>query len=292
MGASLYFFKKLLTLLLLVLAINVQALVVKDGRNREIYFEKQPQRVISMLPSLTESVCALGQCARLVGVDRYSNYPLLVKKLPQLGGGLDPNIEAIVALHPDVVLMAESSKGHARLSELGIKVLLLEPKNQADVLRSLHVLGDLFEIPSKLGALRVWGEIQRGVQSAAKQLHSDMRGSTVYFEAGAPYAAGEASFVGELFKAIGVKNIVSASMGPFPALNPEFVVAANPTVIMLSEMSQKELATRPGWGNMRAILERRICAFSDDERDVLVRPGPRMVQAVQMMVACLNKKTL
>jgi iron complex transport system substrate-binding protein len=292
MGASLYFFKKLLTLLLLVLAINVQALVVKDGRNREIYFEKQPQRVISMLPSLTESVCALGQCARLVGVDRYSNYPLLVKKLPQLGGGLDPNIEAIVALHPDVVLMAESSKGHARLSELGIKVLLLEPKNQADVLRSLHVLGDLFEIPSKLGALRVWGEIQRGVQSAAKQLHSDMRGSTVYFEAGAPYAAGEASFVGELFKAIGVKNIVPASMGPFPALNPEFVVAANPTVIMLSEMSQKELATRPGWGNMRAILERRICAFSDDERDVLVRPGPRMVQAVQMMVACLNKKTL
>jgi iron complex transport system substrate-binding protein len=292
MSFKLHFFKTLLPLLSLLFAMSAQALVVKDGRNREVYFEKPPKRVISMLPSLTESVCALGQCARLIGVDRYSNYPIEVKKLPQLGGGLDPNIEAIVALSPDVVLMAESSKGHARLSELGIKVLLLEPKNQADVLRSLHVLGDLFEISSKVGALRVWGEIQTGVQSAAKNLHSNMRGSTVYFEAGAPYAAGEGSFVGELFKAIGVKNIVPASMGPFPALNPEFVVAANPTVMMLSEMSQKELATRPGWGNMHAIRERRICAFSDDERDVLVRPGPRMVQAVQMMVACLNKKTL
>jgi iron complex transport system substrate-binding protein len=292
MSLRLHFFKNLLSLFVLLFTMNAQALEVKDGRNREVYFEKPPQRVISMLPSLTESVCALGQCARLIGVDRYSNYPIEVKKLPQLGGGLDPNIEAIVALRPDVVLMAESSKGHARLSELGIKVLLLEPKNQADVLHSLNVLGYLFQISPKLGALKVWGEIQSGVTLAAKGLHSTMRGSTVYFEAGAPYAAGEASFVGELFKAIGVKNIVPASMGAFPALNPEFVVAANPTVMMLSEISQKELITRPGWGNMRAILERRVCAFSEDERDVLVRPGPRMVQAVQMMVACLNKKPL
>lgn len=292
MSSISFYFKTPTFLFSLFFAMSVQALTVNDSMNRKVHFERSPQRVISMLPSLTESVCALGQCDRLIGVDRYSNYPLAVKKLPQLGGGLDPNIEAIVALRPDVVLMAESSKGHARLSELGIKVLLLEPKNQADVLRSLHVLSDLFEIPLKQGALKVWSDLQLGVQSAAKELRSDRLGKTVYFEAGAPYAAGEASFVGELFKAIGVKNIVPASMGPFPALNPEFVVSANPAIIMLSELSQKDLATRPGWGNMRAIRERQICAFNDDERDILVRPGPRMVQAVQMMVKCLNKNSL
>jgi iron complex transport system substrate-binding protein len=275
----------------LLLGASAHALTVKDARNQTVYFERSPQRVISMLPSLTETVCALGQCARLIGVDRYSNYPKTVKKLPQLGGGLDPNLEAIVALRPDVVLMAQSSKGHARLTELGIKVLLLEPKNQADVLQSLHTLGDLFEMPAKYGSLKVWGEMQKGITLAAKDLRAEMRGSSVYFEAGAPYAAGEASFVGELFKQVGVKNIVPASMGPFPALNPEFVVSANPDVMMLSETGQKELLTRPGWANMKAIRHGKVCAFSEDERDVLVRPGPRMVQAVQLIVTCLNKQS-
>ncbi len=283
--------KPVLFFTIFLLGFNVHALTVKDGRNQTVHFERSPQRVISMLPSLTETVCALGQCARLIGVDRYSNYPKTLKKLPQLGGGLDPNIEAIVALRPDVVLMAQSSKGHTRLTELGIKVLLLEPKNQADVLQSLHTLGDLFEIPAKYGSLKVWGEMQNGIKLAAKDLRVEMRGSSVYFEAGAPYAAGEASFVGELFKQAGVKNIVPASMGPFPALNPEFVVSANPDVMMLSETGQKELLTRPGWANMKAIRHGKVCAFSEDERDVLVRPGPRMVQAVQLIVTCLNKQS-
>ena len=70
-----------------------------------------PQRVISLLPSLTESVCALGACERLVGADRYSNWPESVQRLPKVGGGVDPNIESIVALRPDVVLASASSSG-------------------------------------------------------------------------------------------------------------------------------------------------------------------------------------
>jgi iron complex transport system substrate-binding protein len=248
-------------------AFNAQALTVTGDQNHSLTFERSPQRVVSMLPSLTESVCALGQCHRLIGVDRYSNFPVSVKKLPQLGGGLDPNLEAIVALRPDVVLMAGSSKGHARLSELGIKVLLLEPKNSADVLRSLQVLGDMFEVPPERGALRLWAQIQSGVQAAATSVAKPSRGQTVYFDAGAP-----------------------ASMGAFPALNPEFIVAANPSVIMLSQSNRAQLLARPGWGNVRAIREKRLCAFSPQEQDILMRPGPRMVQAAQLMVACLNRQ--
>jgi iron complex transport system substrate-binding protein len=271
-------------------AFNVQALTVTGDQNHSLTFERSPQRVVSMLPSLTESVCALGQCHRLIGVDRYSNFPVSVKKLPQLGGGLDPNLEAIVALRPDVVLMAGSSKGHARLSELGIKVLLLEPKNSADVLRSLQVLGDMFEVPPERGALRLWAQIQSGVQAAATSVARPSRGQTVYFDAGAPYAAGSVSFVGELLSAVGAVNIVPASMGAFPALNPEFIVASNPSVIMLSQSNRAQLLARPGWGNVRAIREKRLCAFSPQEQDILMRPGPRMVQAAQLMVACLNRQ--
>ena len=85
-----------------------------------------PQRIVSLLPSLTESVCELGACSRLVGVDRYSNWPTSVQQLPRVGGGIDPNIEAIVALKPDLVLMAESTRAAERLQALGLKVLMLE----------------------------------------------------------------------------------------------------------------------------------------------------------------------
>ena len=87
---------------------------VTDDRGKVQQFEKAPQRIVSVLPSLTESVCALGACAKLVGVDRYSNWPATVKRLPQVGGGLDLNIEAIVRLKPDVVLAATSSRAGER----------------------------------------------------------------------------------------------------------------------------------------------------------------------------------
>jgi iron complex transport system substrate-binding protein len=90
----------LLALALISLCHAVHALQVTDDRGNTLRLDRAPQRIVSLLPSLTETVCALGQCQRLVGVDRYSNYPESVTKLPQVGGGMDPNIEAIVALHP------------------------------------------------------------------------------------------------------------------------------------------------------------------------------------------------
>ena len=109
-------------------AASAQALQITDDRGVTINFAQPPQRIVSLLPSLAETVCELGHCGRLVGVDRYTNYPASLQKLPQVGGGLDPNIEAIVALKPDVVLMAKSSRAHERLEALGLKVVALEPK--------------------------------------------------------------------------------------------------------------------------------------------------------------------
>eukprot|EP01032_Pedospumella_encystans_P038400 gene38400-43500_t len=91
------------------------ALEVVDERGVSVELPQPPQRIVTLLPSLTESVCALGACARLVGVDRYSNSPVSVRTLPQLGGGIDPNVEAVVALRPDVVLLAKSSRVTERL---------------------------------------------------------------------------------------------------------------------------------------------------------------------------------
>ncbi|MDP3604626.1 MAG: helical backbone metal receptor, partial [Polaromonas sp.] len=134
------------------MAPGAQALQVTDDRGVSVSFTQSPQRIVSLLPSLTEGVCALDQCQRIVGVDRFSNYPASVRRLPTMGGGLDPNIEAIVALRPELVLLATSSRASQRLESLGIKVVALEPKSHADVRRVLSVLGALLEVPEEVGA--------------------------------------------------------------------------------------------------------------------------------------------
>ena len=267
------------------------ALQLLDDRGVSVTFAQSPQRIVSLLPSLTESICAMEQCQRLVGVDRYSTYPASVRRLPVLGGGLDPNIEGIVALKPDVVVLATSSRASQRLEELGIKVVALEPKSHADVRRVLNKLGLLLDVPGEVGADRLWRLIDSGVSAASQSLSPRAKNTRVYFEVNrGPYAAGESSFIGETLTRLGVKNVVPASLGPFPRLNPEFVVRANPDVIMVGSRSAQAMLAYPGWNSIKAMREKRICVFSPDESDVLVRPGPRMAEAARIMARCLEDK--
>jgi iron complex transport system substrate-binding protein len=205
-----------------------------------------------------------------------------------VGGGLDPNIEAIVALKPDVVLMAKSSRAVERLEALGLKVVTLEPKTHGDVQRVMLKIGALLKVPD---AQRIWRDIDAGVSAAARSLPPSARGLRVYFEVNqGPYAASESSFIGETLSRFGVSNIVPAKLGPFPKLNPEFVVRANPALIMVSQSNANGLQTRPGWHSMRALREGRLCVFSTQETNVIVSPGPRMAEAARLMAQCIARK--
>ena len=278
------------TLVFALVAIPAHAIDITDDRQITVNFKQSPQRIVSVLPSLTESVCALGHCARLVGVDRYSNFPASVRALPQVGGSLDPGIEAIAALKPDVVLMSTSTRAAERLQALGIKVLAMNPDSQADVHRILLKLGQLLEVPD---VARIWREMDDGITAAAKTLPASVNNVKVYFEvSNAPHAAGESSFIGETLTRLGAGNIVPASQGPFPKLNPEFIVRANPDLIMVSERGYASLPTRPGWSSIRALRENRVCVYTPAESDVLVRPGPRMAEAAAIMAKCLLSKLM
>jgi iron complex transport system substrate-binding protein len=167
-------------------------------------------------------------------------------------------------------------------------VVVLEPKSHADVQR---VLDKLDQVLGTREAPNVWRVIDASVSAAAQSLPARAKGQRVYFEVNsAPFAAGESSFIGETLARLGAKNIVPASLGPFPKLNPEYVVRANPDLIMVSVRSAQGLEQRPGWGGIRAVREGRICRFSAEESDVLVRPGPRMDEAARLMARCLADK--
>ncbi len=260
---------------------------VTDDRGQQVSVPRPPQRIVSLLPSLTETVCALGACARLVGTDRYSNWPASVQGLPKLGGLEDTQVERLVALKPDLVLVAVSSRANDRLSALGVPVLALEPQHWAGTQRAIRVLaaalGDAAAGPALVA------RIDARVAAAAARVPPALRGQPVYFEvASSPFAAGELSFLGELLARLGLANVVPAAMGAFPKLNPEFVIRAQPAVVMASAAAVAEMPGRPGWTGLRALQRGQVCGFGAVEMDALVRPGPRLGEAAEAVADCLQ----
>lgn len=264
---------------------------VRDDLQRDVHFDHPPQRVIALLPSLTETVCALGECSRLVATDRYSDWPRTVAALPKAGGLDDAQVELIVSLRPDVVLLSRSARVTARLAQLGVKTFAIEAKTYDGIAHSISVVAQVLGVPAKAAGLN--DDIQRGIDALshdAMKRRSAATAPTVYFEVdAAPYAAGESSFIGELLARLGVRNIVPAEMGPFPKLNPEYVVRYNPDLIFVSSKDAPTLAQRPGWAGIRAVQEKRLCTLSPEARDTVVRPGPRVVEGMRALAECLDK---
>jgi iron complex transport system substrate-binding protein len=270
-------------------ALSASATTVIDDRQQTIHIPAVPQRIVSLLPSLTETVCVLGRCERLVGVDRYSNWPVSVRSVPVVGGGLDPSIERIVALKPDLVLAAGSTRGAERLEALGLKVLRLEPRNHADAQRVFMAVGQALHL-SEGDVQRAWQRIEAEVNTEVDRLSPTARSMRVYVEVSpTPHGASESSFIGETLQRMGVGNILPARLGPFPQVNPEFVVLAQPDVILVGDSSRDSLPKRPGWSRLSAIQQQRVCVLTPAESDMLVRAGPRMAEGVRLMVACLNR---
>lgn len=270
---------------------SITPYTLTDDRGRVVVVDKAPQRVITLLPSLGEIVCELKACDLLVGVDRYSNWPERLKSLPKLGGLDDTQLEALVKLKPDLVLLARSARVTQRLESMGIKVVALEPQSQEDMHRVIqHIAGALHLPDAKVRSETLWQSIQQKLDAAAARVPKSAVGARIYFEAGSGYfAAGEASYIGETLKRLGLVNVIGASMGSFPQVNPEFVVKANPQIIFMGERAATDLKTRPGWQRIEAIQQHKICSFSPEQSDVVVRSGPRIPEAANLMVACLKR---
>jgi iron complex transport system substrate-binding protein len=206
--------------------------------------------------------------------------------LPKVGGIDDPSLDRIVALHPDVVLAARSSRVIDRLDELGIPVVALEANTIADVQHMMLSIATLLG-NSSAGAV-AWQRLQSRISAAVAQVPPALRGDSVYFEVSeAPHAAAASSFIGELLGMLGLSNAVPGNLGAFPKLNPEFVVRAQPSIIMTSERELDGMIDRPGWSGIHALQRGRTCAFPTDRFEVLIRPGPRLGEAAEILAACL-----
>lgn len=270
------------------------AVMVRDDLQRDITLLHPPQRIISMLPSLTETVCALGACERLVATDRYSDWPEQVRRLPKTGGLNDAQIELIVSLHPDLVLLARSQRVTERLGQLGIVTFALDTDTYADIERTTRLIGALLGVSARATALS--STIENQVSKVAAQSRARVQGRahgagpSVYFELDpTPYAAGPSSFIGELLTRLGARNIVTPGLGAYAKLNPEYVVQQDPDVIFVSPTEIEALPKRPGWDHLRAVRERRLCSFPSKVEWEIMRPGPRVAEGMSVIAECLAR---
>jgi len=244
-------------------------------------------RIVTLAPSLTEAVCAMGHCSQLVGTDRHSTWPSAVQALPKVGGLEDAQIERIVTLRPSLVLLGPRSRAGERLQALGVPVMTLDARTHADLKRVLLKLGDTLGEPAR--AAELLARMDAELDAAARRMPAALRGRSVYVEVGAgSSAASEKSFIGETVARLGLVNVVSGELGLFPRINPELLLRKPPDLIIGPRATLANLADRPGWSALPAVRQQQLCLLDTDRMDLLSRPGPRLGEAAHMLVDCLS----
>lgn len=265
-------------------------LTVTDDLGREVVLEQAPTRIVSMIPSSTETVCAIEACDLLVGVDQFSNYPAEVGDLPKLGSAFSANIEELVALEPDLVLADEYSGIVTALEGLGIPVFAGTPQTYEEVFENFETLGLLLD--REVEAALLSGRLRGQVEEIARQV-SRLEAPTVFFEVDAtPYSVGPGSYIDELIGLAGGENIIGEGFEQFPQVDPEYIVAADPQVIVLADApfgeSAEGVASRPGWSSLAAVSDGRVVELSSEQADALSRAGPRLADAVRLLAAIFH----
>ena len=289
--------KKLVALLLaLGLALATQyPLTVTDDLGRKVTLAAEPQRIVVMLPSATETLCAIGACEKIVATDKFSDWPPEVKKLPKAGGLYDPNVELIVSLKPDLVIASKYGKLVERLAKAGIPAYAVKTETYEDIFKTARKLGLLVNREAEAEALVA--RIQKEVYALESKAAKAKTRPSVYYEIDpTPYTVGPDSFIGVLIQKARGKNIVPRELGLFPKISPEFVVAKNPEVIILGDapygVTLEKIRARPGWDRIRAVKEGRVCELKKEETNVVHRPGPRVAQGLRVLIRCIHPEVL
>jgi iron complex transport system substrate-binding protein len=242
----------------------------------------QPRRVVTLAPSLTAIVLALGEGERLVGVSRFDERPE-VAKLPRVGGFIDPSVEAVLALRPDLVLVQPApgnKRPVERLAELRTPVLALPLHTVADTLAALREVGRALGVPARGEGLAAEVEAARARVRAKREGRAPLRVLFVY-EWEPLVVAGPGSFAAELLADAGVVNVAAGAATPYPVLGVEAVIAARPDVVVDASHDPSRAArlrTLPGLSEARYL---RL-----PSRD-LVQPGPHLGRGLEELVGLL-----
>ena len=262
--------------------------MVADDLGREVVIPRPLTRVISLAPSATEMIYAAGAGDRLVGVTTYCNYPEAAKSIEKIGDTQTPNIERIIALRPDVVFVSTASQLEAFMSTLqqqNIAVYVTDPKGIDGVTENLRTLGRLFG--SEQEATRLADELRRRAAAVDDNVKVEPRPNVFVQISKEPlFTIGKDAFLTEVIERAGGESVTKEVPSGFPKLSKETASAMSPDVIILSD-SEDNREPNDVFRNSPAALNGRVYKIN---ADIISRPGPRLVDALEQIAEFLNKR--
>ncbi len=271
--------------------------VVKDGEGQDFRLEKAAQRVISLAPSNTEILYAIGAGKQVIAREDFSNYPEEVKSLPSVGGNTGKyNLEEIAKLQPDLILASPLTATDVVQSLKAITpnvFVVPNPKDMDGLYTNLKTVGTLTDHLAE--AEKLAGQLSERVKAVREKIAPLSNAPKVYYELDAtdptkPWTAGPGTFIDLLIGMAGGHNIGSSLQGEWAQISQEELIVQNPDIILLGDslyggIKPESVAARPGWKDINAVKNSRVLEFNDD---LVSRPGPRLVQGLEELAKILH----
>ncbi len=270
-------------------------LSLTDDAGRVVAIPEDPARIVSLAPSNTEILCALGACDRLVGVTDVDDYPPEVSEVADVVIAAQVDIEKVVDADPQLILAAGNELTPStvidRLADLGYPVLVLYPETLDELYADVELVGRAIDASTKAGALL---DVMRGRAGAVAEAVASADRPRTFYEVGifqgTIYTAGADSFLASLLSIAGGEPITGDPLST--AIQLEDLVAADPQLILLGDaaydpsITPESVAARPGWEGMTAVVDGRVVVVADDP--VITRPGPRVVDGLEALARLIH----
>ena len=287
---------------LLLMALPVSALSCRseaaavitavDDASRTVYIEQTPQRVVSLSPSITEILFAIGLGDKVVGVTEHCDYPEAAKAKPKVGGYFTTSLEDILDKDPDLILTDGYDPVMQQIEGLGIPMLVLQPEDIDGIFKDIDLVGKVMNKEEE--AARLVDSLQQRLDKVAEIKASATSSPTVFYEIDAtdptkPWTAGPGSFADILISLAGGSNIVTES-GSWLQLSLEKLLSANPDIIILGDypyVTPKQVEERSGvWQDLTAVNLGKVYAVSDPS--LTSRPGPRIIDGLEEIARMIH----
>lgn len=267
-----------------------------DQLERRVTLPDDPQRVISLAPSITEIIYALEQANRLKGVTRYSDFPIEATKLPKIGSYVRLDLERIVALNPDLCIAIKDGNPKEiidRLESLKIPVYVVNPRNLNTVLATVTEIGRILNADDKAEALLTL--LHNRIQRVKTLISDDTYRPGVFFQIGISpiVSVGTDTFLHELIELAGGKNLADGKT-PYPRFSREQVLALAPEIFIVTSMARQAVfeqvkAEWRRWPSMPAVRNERIFLVDSNLFD---RPSPRLVDGLELLIKLIHPELL
>jgi iron complex transport system substrate-binding protein len=271
-------------------------LTLKDGLGRQVTLTSPARKIVSLAPSNSEVLFAIGAGADMIGRDEFSDYPPDVKNLPSVGGSMGKyDLEEIARLQPDLVLAASLNTPEQiqSIESLGLKVFLIPNPNDFNGLyANILTVGQLTGHTGQ--AEQLVASLKQQVKVVEDNVAETTSRPKLFYELDAtdpakPWTAGPGSYIDTLIKIAGGVNVASGLQSDYAQISQEELIAANPDVILLGDgaygVTPAQVTARPGWGDIAAVKNNRVLTFDDN---LVSRPGPRLVDGLELIYKALH----